>query len=77
MFILFIVLIVGPIVGGKYISKYGASLPLNLAQPTGLNNNDTYIGQTGTGASSGASITNAGPYTAPTAGSTALARFRA
>ena len=39
MFIIFMALIVGPIVAGKYLGKL--NIPLQLLQPTGLNNNDT------------------------------------
>lgn len=39
MFIIFMALIVGPIVAGKYLGKL--NIPLNLLQPTGLHNNDT------------------------------------
>ena len=45
MFIIFMALIVGPIVAGKYLGKL--NIPLNLLQPTGLNNNDTSNRQTG------------------------------
>ena len=41
MLIIFVVLIVGPIVARNYITNLGSSLPLNLMQPTGQNNNDT------------------------------------
>lgn len=46
MLIVFIALIVGPLVAGKYIT--GFTLPLDLAQPTGLNRNDTISSETGT-----------------------------
>lgn len=59
LLLLFIILLVAPIVGGKYLNGVAKGLPLNLAQPIGLNHNDTYIGQTGTKAPSGFSITNA------------------
>lgn len=39
MFIIFLALIVGPIVAGKYLGKL--NIPLQLMQPTGLSNNDT------------------------------------
>lgn len=39
MFVIFLALIVGPIVAGKYLGKL--NIPLQLLQPTGLNNNDT------------------------------------
>ena len=46
MFIIFLLLIVGPIVASKFI-KGLPSIPLNLIQPTGLNNNDTTSEVTG------------------------------
>lgn len=45
MFIIFMALIVGPIVAGKALGKL--DIPLNLLQPTGLNNNDTSSRKTG------------------------------
>ncbi len=39
MFIIFMALIIGPIVAGKFLGKL--NIPLQLLQPTGLNNNDT------------------------------------
>ena len=45
MFIIFMALIVGPIVAGKYLGKL--DIPLQLLQPTGLNNNDTTNQATG------------------------------
>ena len=42
MLIIFVVLIIGPIVARKYIANLGSSLPLELMQPTGQNNNDTH-----------------------------------
>ena len=61
MFIIFMALIIGPIVAGKYL-KF--SLPLDLLQPTGLNNNDTSDRVTGSalnglGAGASASATAA------------------
>jgi 1,3-beta-glucan synthase len=38
--VLFIALIAGPIVAGKYL-KLGMEIPMELLQPVGLNNNDT------------------------------------
>ena len=43
---LFIVLIVAPIVAGKFLTF--ADIPAQLAQPTGLNRNDTRSSETGT-----------------------------
>ena len=47
MLILFVALIAGPLVAGKYVPKL--SIPLDLAQPTGLNHNDTLTTVTGQG----------------------------
>ena len=46
MFVIFIALIVGPIVASKFMGKL-PSIPLNLLQPTGLDNNDTSSHVTG------------------------------
>lgn len=46
MLVVFIALLVGPLVAGKYLNFN--SIPLNLIQPTGLNHNDTTNSQTGT-----------------------------
>ena len=46
MFVIFLALIVGPIAAGKVIKSL-PSIPLNLLQPTGLNNNDTSSVKTG------------------------------
>jgi 1,3-beta-glucan synthase len=56
MLIVFVALIVGPLVAGKYIT--GFTLPLDLAQPTGLNRNDTFSTETGTAAQGGAAATD-------------------
>ncbi|KAI9852541.1 MAG: 1,3-beta-D-glucan synthase [Thelocarpon superellum] len=58
MLVLFLALIVGPIVAGRFVPKI--SLPMKLAQPTGQNNNDTSNSQTGTalnGAGAGTATT--------------------
>jgi 1,3-beta-glucan synthase len=54
MVILFVALIVGPIVAGKYIpSSLSSKIPMQLLQPTGQNNDNTLgTNQTGTGAAS-------------------------
>ena len=62
MFIIFMALIIGPIVAGKYLGKL--DIPLQLLQPTGLNNNDTSDRVTGSalnglGAAASASATAA------------------
>jgi 1,3-beta-glucan synthase len=63
MLIVFLALVVGPIVAGKQIltASLTKSIPMNLYQPQGLDNNDTLnYNQTGTGAvSSAASTTTA------------------
>lgn len=61
MFILFVALIVGPIVAGKYIpTSVSSSIPFELYQPTGQDNNDTRGSTpTGTGAVGGAAATAA------------------
>ena len=46
MFIVFLALIIGPIVASKFMGKL-PSIPLDLLQPTGLNNNDTSNAVTG------------------------------
>jgi len=53
LLIVFVALIVGPIVAGKFLNKL-PSIPLQLLQPTGQNNNDTSGSQTGTGLVGGA-----------------------
>jgi 1,3-beta-glucan synthase len=64
LLVLFIVLVVAPIVAGKYLTF--ANIPVNLAQPTGLNRNDTLSKETGTavatdgGAAATAAATTAG-----------------
>lgn len=57
MLVVFIVLVVGPLVGGRYVK--GFSIPDNLAQPTGLNNNDTFSSLTGSSLNGGAAATSA------------------
>jgi 1,3-beta-glucan synthase len=44
--VVFVALLAGPIVAGKYIPKMD-SIPMDLLQPTGLNNNDTKATPTG------------------------------
>jgi len=53
MLIIFVALIVGPIVAGKFFGKL-PKIPMDLLQPTGQNNNDTSNSQTGTGLPAGA-----------------------
>jgi 1,3-beta-glucan synthase len=48
LLVVFLVLIVGPIVAGKYIKlDIGNSLPMEIMQPTGYSNNDTTNTPTG------------------------------
>ncbi|EXJ85784.1 1,3-beta-glucan synthase component FKS1 [Capronia coronata CBS 617.96] len=46
LLIIFLVLIVGPVIIRKYITNL-PTIPMNLVQPTGQNNNDTTTGITG------------------------------
>lgn len=46
MLIIFLVLIIGPVIVRKYITGL-PTIPLDLVQPTGQNNNDTTTGITG------------------------------
>lgn len=59
MFVLFLVVIIGPIIAGKHLNGIIGELApsLGLAQPTGLNNNDTNYSQTGTGLKATATAT--------------------
>lgn len=50
LFVVFIGLIAGPLVAGKNVKL--PDIPLDLAQPTGFNNNDTLPSETGTKLSS-------------------------
>ncbi len=71
MFIIFLCLIVGPIVASKFL-KGLPKLPLDLMQPTGINNNDTSNQITGSalnglGTTGGAAATTGGGAAATTA----------
>ncbi|KAF1984047.1 glycosyltransferase family 48 protein [Aulographum hederae CBS 113979] len=60
MLVIFVALIAGPIVAGKYLTMV-PELPEHLVQPTGLNHNDTTSKETGTAlqaAPSGAAATS-------------------
>ena len=46
LLVVFIALMVGPVVAGKYL-KLNINIPLDLLQPTGQNNNDTTTTVTG------------------------------
>ncbi|OCL01930.1 glycosyltransferase family 48 protein [Glonium stellatum] len=54
--IIFAALIAGPIVAGKFLTSL-PTIPMQLLQPTGLNNNDTSGSQTGTALAGGAAAT--------------------
>lgn len=47
LLVIFIALIVGPVVAGKYLDFSNLDFPMQLLQPTGLNNNDTSAEVTG------------------------------
>jgi len=47
LFTIFLALIVGPIVASRFIKNL-PTIPMDLLQPTGLNNNDTTNSATGT-----------------------------
>ncbi|KAF2121974.1 1,3-beta-glucan synthase component-domain-containing protein [Lophiotrema nucula] len=71
--VVFLALVVGPVVAGKYLN-FGVSIPMDLLQPTGLNNNDTTTSTTGT-CRNGACP--AGPGEAATTGDSKLRRMMA
>jgi 1,3-beta-glucan synthase len=49
LLVVFVAVLVGPVVAGKYVpSSLLSSIPMDLLQPTGLNNNDTKESVTGT-----------------------------
>lgn len=66
MLIIFVALIAGPIVAGKFFGKL-PKIPLNLLQPTGQNNNDTSNSQTGTGLNGGAAAPTSSSFSFATA----------
>ena len=68
MLLLFVCLIAGPIVAGRFIHNL-PKIPMNLMQPTGVNNNDTTNLETGTGAAAG----GGGPPAATGGGAVATA----
>jgi 1,3-beta-glucan synthase len=57
MLVVFVALVVGPLVAGKYINF--TNIPLQLAQPTGLNRNDTLSSETGTAVATDAAAATA------------------
>ncbi len=52
MLIIFVALIAGPLVASRFLKNL-PSIPMDLLQPTGKNNNDTTSQETGTGAAAG------------------------
>ena len=56
MFVLFIVLIVGPIIAKKFIGNIKLDV-MNLQQPSNWKNNDTSASETGTAVAGGAKAT--------------------
>ena len=70
MFIVFMALLIGPIVAGKML-KTLPTIPMDLLQPTGLNNNDTSTAVTGSALNGlGAANTGGGAATSGGAAST-------
>jgi 1,3-beta-glucan synthase len=59
LFILFLVLIIGPVIVRQFIS-INLSIPLELLQPTGQNNNDTSASATGSSLIGGGAAASAG-----------------
>lgn len=61
LFLLFIILIVGPVIASKFVDTGSINLPMNLVQPNNWNNNDTSASNTGTAvAGAAAAATSAG-----------------
>jgi len=56
MLVIFIVLIAGPLIARRFLSGL-PSVPMDLLQPTGLDNNDTSSSETGTALLGGATST--------------------
>lgn len=61
MLVVFLALIVGPLVARKYLSGL-PTIPMDLLQPTGQNNNDT------TNSNTGSALINIGDNAAATGG---------
>ncbi|KKY20183.1 putative glucan synthase [Diplodia seriata] len=67
LLLIFVLLIAGPLVASKFLTSL-PDIPMDLVQPTGLNNNDTKgTSETGTGAAGGAAATGADSTAASTA----------
>ena len=73
MFVLFIILMVGPVIAKKFISIPKINI-MELQQPSNWNNNDTSGSQTGTALGSGARATATARASA-TRGSKMMARM--
>ena len=77
LFVVFVALIAGPAVAGRFMKMSASTIPMNLLQPTGLNHNDTSNQITGSrinNAGGDAPVaTGSGAAAAPSGG----ARFRA
>lgn len=55
MFVIFLALIIGPVVARTFFDlPMDGTIPMELMQPTGLDNNDTIPSETGTAVSGGA-----------------------
>jgi 1,3-beta-glucan synthase len=77
LFFLFIVLIVAPMVAGKFLKLDIDTLPMQLMQPTNLKNNDTTSQTTGTilGAAETGAATSGGAAPSGAESSQAARRF--
>ena len=70
MFIIFLCLIVGPVVASRFLGKL-PNIPMDLLQPTGLDNNDTTNSATGSALNGlGAAATGAAAAATTTAATT-------
>jgi 1,3-beta-glucan synthase len=83
LLIVFLCLIVGPIVAGKFLKlDIGNSIPMDIMQPTGYSNNDTKATVSGSCLQpkcpeyQGGDATGGGEAAETTAASTEAARFR-
>lgn len=72
MLVVFLVLIIGPVIVRNYIHSL-PSIPLNLMQPTGQNNNDTSNKATGNGLNGVVGATGGSGGAAATSGSNPFA----
>lgn len=76
LLLIFVLTIAGPLVASKFLKDLPvSSIPMDLYQPTGLNNNDTKgTSETGTGAAGGAAATGDAASTSGSAKRLMLAR---